>query len=109
MIERLKRTVGLEQRPTVKSSDFILGEDPTDRLIDICHALNGDTYLSGRDGTQYMDLERFKQSGIKVIIQDFKHPVYPQVFQDFHSHMSAVDLFFNCGAKSLAKIEEINP
>jgi len=108
LIERLKAAIGLEQRPTVKSSDFNLGEDPTDRLIDICHALKADTYLAGRDGTRYMDMERFKQSGIKVIVQNFNHPVYPQVFQDFQSHMSVVDLLFNCGAKSLEKIEEFN-
>ena len=109
LIERLNRAFGLEQRPTAKSSDFSLREDPTDRLIDICRALNCDTYLAGRDGTQYMDLARFKQSGIQVIIQDFKHPDYPQLFQGFQSHMSAVDLLFNCGAKSLEIIEEFNP
>lgn len=109
LIKRLRRAFGLEQRPAVRSSDFNLREDPTDRLIDICHALKGDTYLAGRDGTQYMDLARFKQSGIQVIIQDFKHPDYPQLFQGFQSHMSAVDLLFNCGAKSLEIIEEFNP
>ena len=109
LIKRLRTALGLQQRPAVKASDYDLREDPTDRLIDICKALKADTYLSGQDGTVYMDLERFKQSGIRVVVQDFKHPVYPQVFQEFQSHMSIVDLLFNCGAKSLEKIEEINP
>ena len=108
LIKRLRTALGLQQRQAVKASDFELREDPTDRLIDICKALKADTYLSGQDGTVYMDLERFKQSGIRVVVQDFKHPVYPQVFQEFQSHMSIVDLLFNCGAKSLEKIEEIN-
>ena len=109
LIECLRNAFGLDQRPTVKASDYDLREDPTDRLIDICTALNADTYLSGQDGVKYMNMERFRQSGIRVVIQDFKHPVYPQAFGGFQSHMSAVDLLFNCGAKSLEKIEEFNP
>ena len=64
--------------------------------------------MSGQDGVKYMDLERFKKNDIKVIIQDFKHPVYPQMFKGFQSHMSIVDLLFNCGPGSLEKIIEAN-
>jgi hypothetical protein len=56
-----------------------------------------------------MNMERFRQSGIRVVVQDFQHPVYCQVFEGFQSHMSVVDLLFNCGAKGLEIIEEINP
>jgi len=109
LIERLRDALGLDQRPTVKASEFDLRQDPTDRLIDICMALNADTYLSGKDGVNYMDLERFKQRGIRLVIQDFNHPVYPQHFHDFQSHMSAVDLLFNCGPESMKKIQDVNP
>jgi hypothetical protein len=64
--------------------------------------------MSGQDGVKYMDLERFKESSIKVVIQDFKHPAYPQLFEGFESHMSVVDLLFNCGPGSLEKIIEAN-
>ena len=107
-IERLKDALGLSQKPAIKSSQLELREDPTDRLIDICKAVKADTYMSGQDGVKYMDLERFKENSIKVVIQDFKHPVYPQLFNDFQSHMSVVDLLFNCGPGSLGKICEAN-
>ena len=107
-IERLKDSLGLSQKPAIKSSQLELGEDPTDRLIDICREVKADAYLSGQDGIKYMDLERFKENGIEVIIQDFKHPVYPQMFKDFESNMSVVDLLFNCGPGSLDKICELN-
>ena len=106
LINRLRTALGLDQRPAVKASDYDLREDPTDRLIDICKALKADTYLSGQDGVKYMNMERFKQSGIRVVVQDFKHPAYPQIFEEFQSHMSVVDLLFNCGPGSLEKIEE---
>lgn len=108
-IERLIDALGLSQKPAVKSSQLDLREEPTDRLIDICKEVQADTYLAGQDGMKYMDLERFKENGIEVIIQDFKHPVYPQIFNDFESHMSVVDLLFNCGPESLGKICEANP
>ena len=109
LIKRLRTALGLHQRPFVKASDYDLRQDPTDRLIDICRVLKADTYLSGRDGVKYMNMERFRQSGIRVVVQDFQHPVYCQVFEGFQSHMSVVDLLFNCGAKGLEIIEEINP
>ncbi len=83
------------------SSDFELREEPTDRLIDICKALGADAYLAGQGGANYMDVQRFEQNGIKVIVQDFKHPVYPQLFDEFQPHLSIVDLLFNCGPKSM--------
>jgi hypothetical protein len=70
-------------------------------LVDICRAVGGDTYLAGKDGARYMDLERFSESGIDVVFQDFDHPVYPQLFGDFESHLSTVDLVFNCGPESI--------
>ena len=106
LVEKLRTALKLKDRPTLRASDFDLSEDPTDRLVDICKALNADTYLSGRDGTRYMDLERFKQAGISVIVQDFRHPVYPQVSKGFQSHLSVVDLLFNCGPKALEIIAE---
>jgi hypothetical protein len=44
-----------------------------------------------------------------VVIQEFNHPVYPQVFHDFQSHMSVVDLLLNCGPESMEKIKGLNP
>jgi hypothetical protein len=104
LVESLKKTFRLDHLPAVKSSGLNLRRDPTDRLIDICRQLKADTYLSGPDGVIYMDLKRFKQYGIRVIVQEFVHPVYPQLFNDFRAQMSAVDLLFNCGPEGLEKI-----
>ena len=108
LLERLREALNIDSQPTVVSSDLDLSEEPTDRLIDICQAVGADTYLSGPDGAKYMDLERFEQNGIEVIIQEFKHPVYPQLFEAFESHMSIVDLLFNCGPESLEIISNAN-
>jgi len=109
LIERLKEILGLQQKPTFLASSFKLRDHPTDRLIDICKELGADTYLSGQDGVNYMDLDRFQKCGLNMITQDFKHPVYPQLYKDFQSHLSVVDLLFNCGPASIEIIREANP
>ena len=108
LIESLKGLLDMGEIPSVLSSDFKLGEEPTDRLIDICKALGADTYLAGKGGADYMDLERFEKNKLKVIIQEFEHPVYPQLFDGFQSHLSVVDLLFNCGPESMMIIREAN-
>jgi hypothetical protein len=85
----------------VIASDLKLREEPTERLVDIYKMLDGNRYLAGKDGNKYMNLELFEQEGIEVIFQDFKHPVYHQLFGDFKPCMSAIDLLFNCGDNSL--------
>ena len=85
----------------VIASDLKLREEPTERLIDICKTLGSNKYLAGQDGNKYMNLELFKKEGMEVIFQDFKHPVYNQLFGEFEPCMSAIDLLFNCGDNSL--------
>lgn len=41
----------------------------TDRLVDICKNLKATTYLAGRGGKKYMDIEKFEAAGIKVEFQ----------------------------------------
>jgi hypothetical protein len=78
-----------------------LSEDPTGRLVDICRAVGADAYLSGVDGANYMNLDQFAAAGLKIIFQHYEHPVYPQLFGAFASHLSALDLVCNCGPQSL--------
>ena len=108
IIENLCGLLDLQAERSLASS-LSLREDPTDRLIDICKALGADAYLSGKDGITYMDLERFKANGIRVAVQNFVHPVYPQLFGEFQSHLSIVDLLFNCGPDSVEKVRSCNP
>ncbi|MEW6670468.1 MAG: WbqC family protein [Thermodesulfobacteriota bacterium] len=106
MIEYFRNQLGMGGRPIALASTLKLSDDPTDRLIDICRSLGADTYLAGRDGAKYMDLERFRARGLKVITQDFQHPRYPQRFGTFESNLSIVDLLFNCGPRSINVLEK---
>ncbi len=85
----------------IKSSELKVDLCRTERLVEICKRLKADTYLSGVGAKAYLDLELFNKSGIKVIFQDFKHPDYLQAYPGFEPAMSAIDLLFNYGKRSL--------
>jgi len=72
----------------------------TERLIRIIRHLGGDAFYEGAAGKNYIDPQEFLDQGITVIFQDYMHPVYPQLYGDFISHLSVVDLLFNCGPES---------
>lgn len=81
-------------------------DHPTARLIEIVRFLGGDTYLSGKDGAKYMDVDLFQQEGIGLRFQDFVHPTYPQCYGAFEPYMSILDLLFNCGPSSLSILRQ---
>ncbi|MDI6641549.1 MAG: WbqC family protein [Elusimicrobiota bacterium] len=89
---------------TVFSSELNLSTSKTERIIDICKRFNADTYLSGAGGKDYLDEKLFQQNNIKLVYQDFKHPVYEQVYSGFELNLSAIDLLFNCGSDSIKKL-----
>ena len=41
-----------------------------------------------------------EDSKVKVVFQDYCHPKYSQLFGEFESHLSIIDLLFNCGPNS---------
>ena len=107
--EKIRSALGIGGKVTVRASELDLSDNPTDRLIDICKSTGCDTYLAGADGASYMDLSRFDARHVSVIFQKFNHPVYSQLFGEFVSHLSIIDLLFNCGSDSMQLIREANP
>ncbi|MBU1863223.1 MAG: WbqC family protein [Candidatus Omnitrophica bacterium] len=103
-IERLVEFLGIKTK-IVRASAYQATDDSTQRLMDLCRAVGADTYLSGIDGPKYMDIKKFKESGISLVTQQFVHPVYQQMWShkqggEFISHMSIVDVLFNYGRKA---------
>ena len=81
-----------------------MATDPTERLVEVCHAVGATTYLAGRDGVEYMDLKRFQQAGIEVRAQAYEHPVYPQLHGEFVPFLSGLDLLLASGVDALAVV-----
>ena len=104
VVKRLTAILGIDTPLYVASELGGFPQDPDERLIAITKHFRADTYLAGAGGRGYMDLDKYSQSGTEVIFQDFKHPVYSQLFGEFEPFMSVIDLIFNHGDKSLTII-----
>jgi len=102
IIQNLVKLMDIPDTELILASKIDSREGPTERLVDLCKQVEGDIYLSGKDGATYMDLDIFEKEGIKIIFQDYKHPQYPQLFGSFEPYMSILDLLFNCGPESLS-------
>jgi len=84
--------------PIVRSSSLALRGAKTARIADMCHRLGAAVYLSGRGGSQgYLDTDALARAGITTLWQRFEHPVYPQRYGGFVSHLGFLDLVLNCG------------
>ena len=101
----LLKVLRVHKKTKVASELRDFPEEPSERLAAICDFLGADTYLSGTGGREYLNIEPFHDKGITVTFQEFKHPVYPQLYGDFVPHLSILDLLFNCGPDSLKILE----
>jgi hypothetical protein len=105
-IRLLARAFGLERRFVFSSSLGAVGRK-SELVLNICKAIGASGYYSGRAGGAYLDAEAFRRARIEIVVQEFEHPVYEQLFmkeQGFVPNLSAVDLLFNRGAEGLGLI-----
>lgn len=85
----------------LKASEIgVYNVEGTSRLVEICKRVGASVYLSGFGGNNYQEVELFDAENIQVVTYDFKHPSYEQLWGDFISNLSILDLIFNCGQQS---------
>lgn len=84
----------------LRASDYNFEGTKSSLVLDMCKKLNASTYIFGTLGRDYVQMDEFKKAGINVIFQDYIHPTYRQMYGDFVSHLSIIDLLFNCGPDS---------
>ncbi|CAN5369289.1 WbqC family protein [soil metagenome] len=69
----------------------------SDLVMDQAVRLDADLLFAGQLGVNYLDVPAFTAAGVEIVFQDYQHNPYPQRFGKFMSHLSFVDLLFNCG------------
>lgn len=100
LICEINKILGINTKIEFSSKLNIIG-DKINRLINICKYFDADVFYEGTAGKNYIDEKIFDEAGIKIKFQDYKHPVYHQIYGDFVPYLSIVDLIFNEGPKSL--------
>jgi len=73
-------------------------------LVDLLAKVGATDYLSGTGARDYYKPGPFESSGIKVLWQDFTHPVYQQRHGEFVSFLSSLDVLLNCGVTKSREI-----
>ena len=90
------------QTSFLTASEFtdIVGEKDS-RLISICNTIDANSYLSPKGSSQYIEKVNtggaFASTSIDLKYQNYVPYEYPQLFGDFISHLSIIDLLFNVG------------
>lgn len=88
------------------SSDMNIEGRKSDLILNLCKAVGASVYMSGIFGKDYLEEDKFSRDGIHVVYHDYHHPIYPQVYPNFQTYMSVIDLLFNCGPESLRVIRK---
>lgn len=76
------------------------------RILNICKYFSADTYLSGNGAHSYNNEEEFERYDIRLVYQQFKPPIYNQMWGEFIPNLSALDLLLNCGESAADYIEK---
>lgn len=107
-IELIARAFGLETRFVFSSSLGVTGRK-SELVLNICKAVGASAYYSGGAGGAYLDAGAFRREGVEIVVREFEHPVYEQLFMKecgFVPNLSAVDLLFNRGKEGINLIAE---
>lgn len=79
-------------------SELKTEKSSTDLLIEIINSVSGNSYLCGGGATDYQEDEKFTESGIELIYQNYEHPFYNQLnTSSFVPGLSIIDVLMNCG------------
>ena len=86
------------------SSSYKIDTKSNQLLSDLLKKVDATHYLSGIGAKDYFNPIPFEKANIKVLWQDFKHPIYPQLHGEFIPYLSSIDLLFNCGIEKSREI-----
>lgn len=100
-ISKLLECLGIKNKKMVKSSTINVEGGRIQKLVNICKVFKADIFYEGLKGMEYIDERSFNDNGIKVEYQNYKHPEYNQLYGDFISYLSVIDLLLNHGEDSL--------
>ena len=105
ILKILLKLLGIQIK-IVKLSELEVEGKKSNLVLNVCKKLNANQFVFGEKGSDYAVIEDFNKNNIKPIFQNYIHPIYKQIGNKFISHLSVIDLLFNCGDKSLDIINQ---
>lgn len=90
------------QTPIALSSSMEYRSEKNERIVDICKHMGANVLYDTRGAEDVIDVDMIQSEGIRVVFQEYGHPVYRQAHGEFVAYLSAIDLLFNEGPASKA-------
>ena len=82
----------------IRSKEFELNGDKTEKLVNICLDLNATEYLTGPVAKNYIKESLFTEKGVRVNYLDYSsYQEYNQLYAGFEHGVTILDLIFNEG------------
>ncbi len=91
--------IGIESVTILSSEIGYEDAGRTERLIEICKAMNATKYIATDISKVYMDKQLWEEAEIELSYQHYPHPEYKQFGNDFVSYLSVVDALMFVGPK----------
>ena len=96
LIKYLAAQLGI-YTPCMRASELGIQARGAERKVRVCKAVGATECLDGASGRELYDTDFFFQHGIRLFFHEYEHPVYSQLYGEFVSHLSVIDLLFNEG------------
>lgn len=95
--------------PIVTSRHYAASGAKTGRLIDLLVKVGATTYVSGPVAKDYLDEDMFRRHNIALEYKSYDYPPYPQLYGDFESAVTVLDLIANCGPQARQYLSSHSP
>ncbi len=107
IINQLCNILDIKTDKIIKSSTLPGEGAATDLLISLVKHVGGTSYMCGGGAAGYQEDEKFEQAGLKLIYQNYKHPVYTQFnSKEFVPGLSVIDSLMNTGITGVKRLLE---
>jgi hypothetical protein len=78
------------------------------RLVELCHQVGASHYISPVGASAYIEKNspggEIVKNDILLSYQEYIHPNYHQLYKGFQSHLSIIDMLFNCGFDAASQL-----
>jgi len=108
LIKIICNYLGIETN-ILRSRDYNLVGDKSDKLLNLCKELNASSYFSGPAAKDYLNVASFKENGIDVKWLDYSgYQEYDHIYTPFEHGVTIVDLLVHNGKNSSKFMKSFN-
>ncbi len=100
LIKMTNEILGIKTKIS-RSSDYVLADGQTERLLDLVQQAGGTEYISGPAAKDYIVDSLFEDAGVKLTWMDYSgYTEYTQLYPPFEHGVTVLDLIFNEGPEA---------